>query len=181
MDGLQGKSDKIISILRESRPDPGDVGQISEKVVNRIQKERTSVSVKEIVYEFIFGWVYIGWIRRSMVTAALVLVVFFGYQQAIILKRINSLSGQYITGAGSVKAGITEDYSDKLRIFKLYGRKAAENKVTFSEKDIDIFIESVSDIQTKYKDLLEIINSDPQLKKYFEERINKNEQAKPKI
>jgi hypothetical protein len=181
MNGLQGKSDKIISILRKSRPDPGDVGRISEKVVSRIQKERTSVSVKEIVYEFIFGWVYKGWIRRSMVTAALVLVVFFVYQQALILKRINSLSGQYFTGAGSVKTGITDDFSDKLRIFKLYGKKAAESKINFSQKDIDIFIESVNDIQTKYKDLLDIINSDPQLKKYFEERINKIEQAKPKI
>ena len=181
MDQEQEKYDKVMNVLRKSKPDAGDTEQFSEKVLSRIQKESTSVSLQELIYEFIFGWVYIGWMRRSMVTAAIFTILFFGYEQAVILKRMNDFSGQFIIHSGSVRTTLPVDFSDKLRFVRLYGRKAAEGRLTFSEKDIDTFIESVNDTKKQYKDVLDIINSDPQLKSYFEDKMNKTEQVKPKI
>jgi hypothetical protein len=181
MAGEQERYEKLIRILKRSVPEISDPDGFYDNIFRRIQKDRTEISFRERVYEFVFGWVYIGWMRRIMVTAALAIVVFLGIEQAITIKRINNLSGQIYVNNGSVRTTLPEDFSNKMRLIRLYGSKAAESKIPVSEKDIDRFIESVNDLQTRYKDVLEIINSDPELKKYYEEKINKTSQAKPKM
>jgi hypothetical protein len=180
MEPVSDKSERIIRALRGSIPEIGNKDLLTEKIMSAIRNERLKTGVPELVFESVFGWVYIGWMRRLMVTAALGLIILFGFQQVVILRRINRLSGKVQIENNSADGALPAGLSNKLRIIKLYGN-GADEKISISEKDIDRFIESANDIQDQYRDIIEIINNDPLLKKYFEEKIGQTDNKKPKI
>ena len=156
--------------------------QFSEMVINRIQKERTSLSVNELFYEFIFGWVYIGWIRKSMVAAAIFLMLYFGYQQAEMMKKVDALSSRSVVEMNVEQTGIRAGIDARFKIYPIFGKKAFERKMEISEKEkLDKFIKSMKDLRDQNKDILQMIEADPQLKKYVEDRLNKDVSVKPKI
>jgi hypothetical protein len=181
MDQEQERYDKVIEVLRRSRPNPGDPEHLSEKVIRQIQKERTSVSVTELISEFIFGWVYVGWVRRVMVTAAICLMLFFGYQQSVTLKKIESISARSLVDVDLLNPGIYRSVPNRMKMFTVFGRKTGEGKIEISEKELDKFIESMNDLQERYKDIFRRIETDQELKKYVEDRLNKRVSVKPKI
>ena len=44
--------------------------------------------------ESLFGWVYIGWVRRSLIGVSVVLVAIFVYQQAFIFREVKTSAGR---------------------------------------------------------------------------------------
>jgi hypothetical protein len=166
------KYEKVLDLLRKSKPVFTEAEEIATKVMRQIQQEKSRISLPELIIEFLFGWVYIGWIRRSLVTAALIIVIFFGYQQALILKRLNDLSEQRIPNSGVVLTDLTDNLTERMLFYRLGGKRPSDGKINVSEKDIDDMIRSLNKLQNKYKNLLHLIENDPELKKYFDERIN---------
>jgi DNA repair ATPase RecN len=53
----------------------------------------------------------------------------------------------------------------------LSGRKIKPERDAVTEKHIEDFLESVNDLQSRYKDLIKLIEDDPQLKKEIEKRL----------
>lgn len=177
MDQEHEKYENVMKVLRRSRPDPGDPEQLSEKVIRQIQKQRKPVSVTEIISEFIFGWVYIGWMRRSMVTAAICLILFFGYQQVMLMRKVDALSSMSLVEGNVQKAGALTGLEARAKIYALFGRKTFERKMEMAKKkELDKFIESVNDLQEQYKDVFRMIETDPEAKKYIDESLRKKEQ-----
>lgn len=166
------KYEKVLDMLKKSKPVFLDSETVAEKVIRHIQQEKSKVSLPELLVEYLFGWVYIGWIRKSLVATALVIVVFFSYQQAVILKKINDLTEQRIPNGELIQTGLTDNLTNKMLLYRITGKKFSEEKITVTEKDIDNLIRSLNRLQVKYKDLLNLIENDPQVKKYVEERIN---------
>jgi hypothetical protein len=181
MDQEQEKFDKVIEALRRSRPSLGDPEQFSEKVIRQIQKERTSFSITELISELIFGWVYIGWIRRSMATAAICLMLFFGYQQTITLKRIEALSLRSLVDADLLNPSSSDPLPSRMKMFTVFGKKPGDRKSDISDKELDKFIESMNDLRLRYEDIFRKIETNPELKKYIDERLKKGESVKPNI
>ena len=165
------KYEKVLNILRKSNPVFKDAEAVSEIVFRKLQEQKSNVSLPELIFDYLFGWVYIGWVRRSMVAATLVIVVLFGYQQALILKRIDGLSGQRIQTSTLLRTNMTDDLTNKILLYRISGRKISDEKVTVSEKEIDEMIRSINKLQVKYKDLFNLIENDPKLKKYLEDRL----------
>jgi hypothetical protein len=168
------KYEKVLNLLRNSKPVFTDAEAVTEKVMRQIKEEKPKFSLTELIVEFLFGWVYIGWVRKSMILASLVIVVFFGYQQALIIKRINDLSGQRIQTGNLFKTKMTDDLTNKMLIYRITGKKLSDGKVKVSEKEIDEMIRSLNKLQVKYKDIINLIEDDPQLKKYVEDKIKEN-------
>ena len=177
MDQEQERYDKVIKVLRQSQPDMGNAEQFSEKVIRTIRQERTKVSAPELIYEFIFGWVYIGWMRRSMVTAAICLMLFFGYQQTVLMRKVDALSSMSVVEGNVQQTGGFTGLEARVKIYTLFGRKAFERNMENSKKnELDRFIESVNDLQKQYKDVFRMIETDPEAKKYIDDRLKKKEQ-----
>jgi hypothetical protein len=174
MDAEDKKYDKVLDLLKKSRPVFGNADVFSKKVIRLLHEQKSKVSLPELIIEYLFGWVYTGWIRRSMVAAALVMVVFFGFQQTLILKRINDLSLERIQNGVLFKASLTDDLTSRILEYRLTGKQFSDGKVTVSEEEIDNLIRSVNKLQIKYRDLIYLIENDPQLKKYIESRMNEN-------
>jgi hypothetical protein len=175
------KYEKVLNLLRNSEPVLKDPDEMAEKVIRQLQQEKSGVSFRELIIEYLFGWVYIGWVRRSMVTAALLVALIFVYQQALIIRRINDLSGQRVQNGAFLMTNYNGDLSNKMLLYRFSGRKLPEKDGTISEKDIGELIDSLNNLQVKYKDLINIIENDPQLKKYIESRMKETEKNKSNI
>lgn len=166
------KYDKLITVLKNSKPVFHDTKGVTERIMQQIQEEKTDLKLSELVIEFLFGWAYIGWIRKSLVAVAVMLMVLFSYQQTVILNRINDLTEQQIRHGDLTAINYTGKSGAQKKFYFLMGRSLTDSIRTFTEKDIDQMIKSVNKLQIKYQDLFIRIENDPELKKYVEDRIN---------
>ena len=172
------KYKKVINLLKVSKPKLDSSEEIENEVINRIANARPFFSALTGVVDFLFSWVYIGWVRRSLITASVALVVIFIYQQSVILKRIDFLSRQTIVIG---KENITEPADQFERVLMNYKnglRKLPSRNITISEKQMNELIESVNELQLKYKDLEKLIEDDPEIKKLIEKKLIENSRTK---
>jgi hypothetical protein len=165
---------KVISLVKRSTPVLNDPGSIRENVLKEVKRLKNHSNKGNFLEEILFGWIYIGWIRKSLITIAAAVIVFFGYQQAVILRKINSLSQQrYISTTESV-ASMTDDISARLALYRIAGKKFTDLKLNISEKEIDELVVEIKKLKVKYEDLIYMIENDSQLNEYFEKKLNQD-------
>jgi hypothetical protein len=172
------KYNKVLNILRNSRPQLDSTEDIEREVINKIARaHQNRLNLSEIV-DFLFGWVYIGWVRRSLITASVVLVLVFIYQQGVILKRIDLISRQTVVTNKEIVSTPTDEIEKLLLVYKNSGRRFPSKTITISEKEMKDLLESVKELQIKYKDLENLIEGDPELEKLIEKKLNENNNIK---
>jgi hypothetical protein len=172
------KYKKVIELLKVSKPKLESSVEIENEVINRIANARPFLSILTRMVDFLFSWVYIGWVRRSLITASVAMVVIFIFQQGVILKRIDFLSRQTVVIG---KENLTEPSNKFEKILMNYKnglRKLPSRSITISEKQMNELIESVNELQLKYKDLEKLIEDDPEIKKLIEKKIIENSRNK---
>jgi hypothetical protein len=175
------KYDKVLNILRKSRPVLDSTEDIEREVIKRISETQKSKLDLSDIIDFIFGWVYIGWVRRSLITASVLLVMVFVWQQGVILRRIDFLSRQTVN-IGRENLTKPEDEIEKvLTMYKNSGRKFPYKTIKLTEQQMKEMLESINELQNKYKDLENLIEEDPMLKKYIEEKLQENNRLKTKL
>ena len=172
------KYEQVMKMLRNSKPILTGSDIVTEKIMRQLYEEKSKTSVPELIFGYLFGWAYIGWVRRSMIVAVLVIVILFGYQQALILRRINDLSGQRIQNSSFVMTNLRDDLVNKMMEYRIEGWDLSNGRTSVSEKEINELINSLNKLQVKYKDLFYLIENDPQLKKYVETRMNDSNKTK---
>jgi hypothetical protein len=175
------KYNKVLQILRKSKPvlDSSDV--IEREVIRNISKLHQSEIVFSDVIDFLFGWIYIGWVRRTLITASVLLVVVFVWQQGVILNRIDLLSSQSVVIGRERTATPADEIEKVLTLYKNSGRRFPSKSITINEKQLEQLLDSVHKLQIQYKDLLNIIEEDPELKKLIETKLNENKLTKFKL
>jgi hypothetical protein len=178
---MEDKYEKMIELLKRSEPVLKEKDELVVRIMRSIKEERVKVKPAEIFTDILFGWVYIGWMRRVMVTFAALIIIFFAYEQAVIMKRINVLSGKSYIESGIVRASMSGEIADVISRYKFFRKRHLPGEINVSEKEIDMLINSINDLQDRYRDIFELIENDPELKKYIELRINRIEISKPKI
>jgi hypothetical protein len=172
---------KVLNILRESIPVLNATREIKSEVIKRISSaSQPKYNLYEII-DFLFGWVYIGWVRRSLITVAVAMVGVFIYQQAIILKRIDYLSRQTIVTDRNIVSTSSDEVEKILMLYRSSGRKFPAKNVTISERQMKELIESVNELKIKYRDLENLIEGDPELKKLIEEKQIGNNRLKTNL
>jgi hypothetical protein len=172
------KYNKVLNILRKSKPVLESTEDIEREVIKRIARvHRSGLNLSEVI-DYLFGWVYIGWVRRSLISASIVLVLVFVYQQGVILKRIDFLSRQTIVIDRENISTPANEIEKMLLMYKNSGRRFPSKTITISEKQMKEILESVNELQTKYKDLENLIDGDPELKKMIEKKLIENNHTK---
>jgi hypothetical protein len=175
------KYEKVLNILKKSKPVLETTEDIEREVISKLSvMHKTDVFISDVI-DFLFGWVYIGWIRRSLIAASVVLVMVFLWQQTIILKQINILSSQTIVIDGGNTSREQDLIENKLLMYKLTGRRFPSKSITISEKQMQELLEMINDLQVRYKDLESLIEENPELKKYVDERLIENNRNKIKL
>jgi hypothetical protein len=97
------------------------------------------------------------------------------------MKQINYLSRQTIKIDRETSIDPAEVIEKRLLIYKLSGRMFPSQPITISEKQMNQLLDSVKDLQVKYKLLKNLIEEDPELKKYIENKLNENNRTKIKL
>lgn len=175
------KYNKVLNLLRKSKPVLVSTEDIEKEVISRISKaQKPKLSLSDII-DFMFGWVYIGWVRRSLLTASLVLVLVFVWQQSIILKQINFLSRQIIVTEGVTVNSPSQQVGKLLILYKRSSTGFPSRNITISEKQLNQLLESVNELKVQYKDLLNLIEENPELKKYIEDKLGENNRIKTNL
>jgi hypothetical protein len=172
------KYKKILELLNKSKPVPESTEEIEREVIRRISGLHPFRSKISESIDFLFGWVYIQWVRRSLITASIVLVLIFVYQQAVILKRIDFLSKQTIIIDRENKSSPSVEIEKMLMNYQNSGRRFPSRTITISERKMRELIESVNELEIKYKDLENLIDEDPELKKLIEKKLIENNHSK---
>jgi hypothetical protein len=175
---LETKYDRVINVLKKSKPELSRYEDIEEQVIKRIQMLKNKQRSPFEIIDYLFGWVYIGWVRRSLVAASFLIVSVFVYQQYIILKRVNTLSKQTVLTESQMVSGISSDMEEKIKMYKLSGRRFPSADITISKKQMDQLLESINELQVKYKDLINLINENPEMKKYIEKKLTESKNKK---
>ena len=172
------KYDRVLEILRKSKPVLYSEEEIEKEVIKRVSADqRSGINFPDII-DLLFGWVYIGWVRRSLIAASIVLIMVFVYQQGILMKQMNYLSRQIIVTEGEVTFNPAVALEKKIMMYKLSGRKFSSQNITISEKELKQLLESVNELQVKYEGLIRMIEEDPDLKKYIEKKLIENSSTK---
>ena len=65
--------------------------------------------------------------------------------------------------------------------YRITTRRFPSKSITISEKQLEQLLDSVNELQIHYKDLLNLIEEDPELKKMIEKKLNENNLTKIKL
>jgi len=181
MTGENRNYEKVIRILRDSRPELKRPVEFGDEVMYRIRNlDRKTISFSDFI-ESLFGWIYIPWVRRSFVGAALLLVSVFIYQQAFIFKQVKDISNQIVIMGNGYSKFSSSELDKRLTLYKISTRFSADREIKISESQLKELLESYDDLQVRYKDLIRVIEEDPELKKYIEDKLIKIKNNKPDL
>jgi len=177
----EGKYRKVMEVLKKSEPVTGSQEEIEREVINRISNLPKENKESFSIYSFLFGWTEVGWVRRSLVTASLFLVVIFVYQQSVIVKQLNWISTQIVVNSEKPVRTTISDFSGKMRFLRISGSRVPQNGSQISEKQIDMIMEALDKLQADYDNLSKIIEENPELKEMIEKKLNEKDYIKVKL
>jgi hypothetical protein len=176
-----GKYNKVLNILKRSKPELKGIETIQENVISRIKRTGSRQRSFSDLIEGLFAWIYIEWVRRSLVTASVLLILFFVYQQTMILKGVNNISKRAIvseTGAFSVSE---DEIGKQLMMLKLANRRISIGHLEISGRQLEQLLDSYNELTEKYSDLIKIIEEDPVLKEYIEKKLDEGRNKKSNL
>jgi 5-bromo-4-chloroindolyl phosphate hydrolysis protein len=176
MKSESSKYERITEILKKSGPVLTESEAIEKNVMARIEKMEKKVENYNIL-DHLFGWVYIGWVRKGLIVVSFVIIAFFAVQQSIILKRINNLERQTISISPSFVRGVPDDFESTLMIYKQSGKISLKGGM-LSDKQLKQLEKSIEDLQASYRNLIKLIEDNPELKQYIENKLSENEKKK---
>ncbi|MCU0461135.1 MAG: hypothetical protein MUF36_03835 [Bacteroidales bacterium] len=172
------KYEKLLDQLKASKPLLSEPTDIEERIMNRIQQSPVKAKSEFNLFDYLFGWVYIGWMRSALVTVAVFLVGLFIYQQSLILRRIEKLEIQTIPAGNQFVRMNPAVPDDNIILDKLTRLRLKTGRVSFTGKQVKELLDSYNEMEHRYKDLLRIIEDDPELKKILEEKLTEANKKK---
>ncbi|NLJ42706.1 MAG: hypothetical protein GX431_03545, partial [Bacteroidales bacterium] len=88
-------------------------------VIERIRSKDNRSTMLTGLIEAVYGWIYVGWVRRSFISAALAIFAVFVYQQANILRSVRSLQKEVVSIRSGQPSVNVRDLERKLTLFKI--------------------------------------------------------------
>ncbi|MEE4213515.1 MAG: hypothetical protein V2I34_00515 [Bacteroidales bacterium] len=87
---MMKESDKLIRQLRMYRPEIAGREELKESILQKTVKRTRQV-------DYIFGWTEIGWLRRSLSVASILIIGLFVGQQLFVIDRINKIEERMVS------------------------------------------------------------------------------------
>jgi len=171
------KYDRIRDILKKSEPILTGSEAIEENVMEKIRDKKKARENYNFL-DYLFGWVYVGWVRNGLVAASVLIMAVFVVQQSIILKRINNLEQQTISTSTSFVKGVPDDFESAFMIYKRSPSNIHLKNGKLSDKQLRQLEESINDLQTRYSDLIKLIEDNPELKQYIDQKLSEKDKKK---
>ena len=181
MDEGKNRYEKAVKIIRKSKPVLSNPGVIEDAVMSSIRDKEKDRGMLTGLVESIYGWIYIGWVRRSLVGVALIIFTVFVYQQADILRSVRSLEKEIVSIRSEQPSVNVRDLERRLTVFKISSKISTGRKIEVYESQLQEIIDSYKNLEQKYENLNRIIEEDSLLKNYFENKLKEEENNRSKI
>jgi hypothetical protein len=181
MEQVNEKYERVLKFLKQAKPVLDSTDQIEEKVMESISRDRNQGRDLSEFIDFIFGWTYIAWVRRSLITASAFLVLVFVFQQSLIMNQINNLSRQIDTYEKDASGVSSENLNRRMLMYRLSDKRFPLVKKSESEKQLEKLFRSIDEFEKEYNDLHNMIEQDPELKKLIEKKLSEITESKIKL
>lgn len=159
------KLDKIYSRLDSYKPEPEDRSGMIRNIMDRTSESNTEQSIGKIM-NILFGWTEILWVRRGLITISMGLIFVFVFQQFSIVSRIGQLESRMVeSSTEKILRQQGEHVLLNSVIMKEMQEGQLQDSVMVSDKDLRDLVNSYSDLQRRYQDLL---------KENYERQVNGN-------
>ncbi len=182
MEQVNEKYERVLEFLKQAKPVLDSTDEIEEKVTGTgSQRDRKQGRDLSELIDFLFGWTYITWVRRSLITASVFLVLVFVFQQSLIMNQINNLSRQIDTYEKDASGVSSENLNRRMLMYRLSDKRFPLVKKSESEKQLEKLFRSIDEFEKEYKDLHNMIEQDPELKKLIEKKLSEITESKIKL
>jgi len=145
------KYDEIINKLKGFSPEIRGKDFHVQKIMDRtisISRERNSI------YNFIFGWSNILWLRRSLAAASIFIVSLFVFQQFVIVNRIGSLEKRMVEiNTENILENQKENVIVNAAIFRITDETNLTDSIKVARKDLRSLVGSYRDLLKRYNEL----------------------------
>lgn len=165
----------LVEMLKRSTPVLSNPETVRDNVLREIRKAGKEAGLLSSTGEFLFGWIYVGWLRRSLVTIAAAVIFIFGYQQVVIIRKINNLSDQRIQNGSVVSTDFSDDIYNRMMYYRFTGKMMDGEEIHASENEINKLMVEINKLRLKYEDLIFMIENDPMLMEYIETKLNQKD------
>jgi hypothetical protein len=172
---------KTVDLLRKSKPVLDSAEDIEREVIRKITSSAGPETESFSIFDLLFGWTNIVWIRRSLIAVSVMLVTLFVYQQSIIVRQLNWLTSQVISDQVKSVSYSQSGMVNRFKLLKISGTRINYNKRPISETEINLLMQSFDELQNDYDNLRRIIEDDPELKKIFEKKLLEQNNKKVKL
>ena len=176
MNASDEKYERILQALRKSKPDVPWYELMEDEIMRRISRKHGASSG---FFDFLFGWIYVSWVRRSLVAASFALLGFFLWQQNSILNQIDELGKQVRSNKTISPYDPSVSIEKKHMLLRLSQEKSGN--IVVSQEDLSKLLDSINNLNIRYKDLLDAMDDYPVLKKQVEENLQKNFKSRIKL
>lgn len=167
---------KIVELLRRSRPVIRGNEELTGEVIQRLSTGRRGHFPIYTWIESIYGWIYIPWVRRSLVSISVIIAALFIYQQSVLVRQIKNINRQAIVTEGGVP--VSHDSVPPLELYRASGLIFSGKDISISETDLRQLIREYINVKGRYTNLVKIIDENPELKKYVEQKLNEKNSYK---
>ncbi len=155
------KYTKLIAALKGSKPVLHGKEEFVDKILEQTLREKEHINK---IYDFIFGWIEIIWLRRTLLTASLIILTLFIFQQFIIFERIGSLESR-MTG---MNTEMLIDYQKEMArvnsaILEISDIQKGNDSIKVSARDLNEMIKAYRKLQEEFFSERRIIRESDEL------------------
>ena len=152
---------RVIGLMKQHAPELQGMDQLEEEVVERIRRMERQ-SGQERAGRSLFSWTEVEWLRRTLVTAAVVVIGLFLFQQVSLNRRIDRLEERVVTVSGP--GNIPESgpgAAEKVLINLVTRDPAMVDSVLVSRSDLEELLKSYLELEEETRRLKESLEADP--------------------
>jgi hypothetical protein len=92
--------DRFTKVMGRSHNAHAHPDLLAERIIGRVLGESRKAGNRLTMQELVFGWTSVGWVRRSLAFASLLMVCLFVYQQFEIMSGVRDINLRMKSGGG---------------------------------------------------------------------------------
>ncbi len=96
MEDNEKNYEKLIKLLSAHEPEMADAEELTESIMTEIRKEKQRDARPAISLYWIFGWILVPWMRNSLTTAMVLILLFSVFQLTSLNRKVDILENQLI-------------------------------------------------------------------------------------
>lgn len=140
------KYSKLIDTLRRSTPELQGKEGLEEAIMESIRRVERQRGIASRADRILFSWVEVSWMRRTLSTAAAVIIGLFVFQQVSMNRRINQLEEQVVTAVSATNvtnAGEPAPGAMERVLLNILARdRVIDDSITVSRSDLEELLRS---------------------------------------